>query len=692
MAKLGNLTKKVAGAVVSGTKSVGKAAAGKIMSVGRGTAKVATGVVGGITKGISRGASSVAKGAARSASQTFGLDALRPTNILSSSLDSVGLGILGPAFGGSDKRSAAAASRVASDNLSAKSPNISTATMESLLRGLVAINQKILDNTNELIKYSKEQKSALSEANELTKQKMLTDLENMRESKGPKAANDNKAGGNKDEKAGKGLFSTVLGGIIGTIGSVIGGLVKTFTTILGLLAPIVGFASSLLGLFSSIVSMIGGISTAAINLVTKLLPMIGSFLSWIGRFFITMGEFLIANPIVAAIVLAIAALASLKAADWSKFFDNFTKIFSDLAEGKFLDAIIRTMMALPGLIITALGRLLAIILDFFGFKNAAKAIDDFLDNFDLPQLVIDFVDKAFTYIGEFLSNAGKVMGEFFGSIKDWVVAKFTDATKAFSDWWADFHPLDAILDFFGKIKDWVVTKFTEAVDAFSKWWADFHPLDAILDFFGKIKDWVVIKFTEAVDAFSQWWDSFSILDIVLTPFRYLKEKAISIFDDLKKEISDILAFDLVGKIGGAISSLINSVWGFFKALPGKAMDLIGGFIPDSLKNLWSSVFGTGAPTAQNNNSTAPAMTAQNNNVTPASLSGRDQVFNQQSARMASNQSAPVVIMNNNTNVSGGGGAPTPNPIPRSSGAVSTAPQASHIDRALYGNAYGTGVP
>jgi hypothetical protein len=653
MAKLGSLTKKVAGAVVSGTKTVGKAAAGKVMSFGRGTAKVAGGVVGGISKGISRTTGSLAKSASRTVSQTFGLDALRPTNILSASLDSVGLSALGPAFaGGSDKRSAAAAARVAASNLPAKSSNISTATLEKLLQGLININEKILENTNTLIVYSKEQKNALSEANELTKEKMRIDLENMRESKNPKSSTD-KAGGNKDDKAGKGLFSTILGGIVGAIGSVIGGLVKTFTTILGLLGPIIGFAGALLGLFSAIVAAIGGISTAAINLVTKLLPMIGSFLSWIGRLFITMGRFLIANPIVAAIALAIAAIASLKAEDWTKFFGNFTKIFNDLAEGKFLDGIIRIMTNIPELIIKALGRLIANILGFFGFKDAAKAIDDFLDNFDLAQIVIDFVDGAIKYISEFISTAGKAMGEFFGPIKDWVVQKFTDATKAFSDWWTDFHPLDAILDFFKNVKNWVVTKFTEAVDAFSKW-----------------------------------WEEFSIIDIVLTPFRYIKEKAVSVFDDLLKTITDVLSFDLVGKISNSISSLINSVWGFFKALPGKAMDLIGGFIPDSLKNLWSSVFGNSAPTAQNN--TTPAITPQNN-ITPT-LSGRSMAFNQQSSRMATEQSgSPVVIVNNNTNVNSSGGGSDQNPIPRSSGSVSTAPQSSHIDRALYGNHYGTGV-
>ena len=643
MAKLGSLTKKVAGAVVSGTKTVGNAIGGAAMSAGRGTKSV----IGGFTKGVSRGVGSVAKTASRGVSQALDLDALRPSNILSASMESVGLSALTPAFTGKgDGGRSRAAARVAESNrLPAKGGSISTATMESLLRGLININQQILENSNVLIKYAKEQKNVLEEANDLAKKKMLSDIENMRESKknSPTAANDNKVGAEK--KGGKGLFSTILGGIISSIGSVIGVLVSTFTTILGLLAPIVGFATALLGLFKSIGDIVGSIGSSLFKEAIKLLPIIWDALKWVGRFLITIGEFLIANPIVAAIALAIAALASLKAADWTKFFDNFTKIFTDLAEGKFLDAIIRTVMNIPGLIITALGRLVAIILDFFGFKDAAKAIDDFLDNFDLPQLVIDFVDKAFTYIGEFLSDAGKVMGEFFGSIKDWVVGKFTDATKTFSDWWADFHPLDAILNFFSSVKEWVVTKFTEATDAFSKW-----------------------------------WDSFSIIDIVLTPFNYIKDKAVSLFDDLLKAATDVLSFDLVGKISNSISSLISSVWNFFKSLPGKAMDLVGGFIPDSLKNLWNSFFGNSTPNLANNN----------NNVTPT-LAGRSMAFNEQSSRMAAEQSGSPVVVVNNTSVNSSGGGSAQNPLPRTSGSVSTAPQSSHIDRALYGNYYGAGV-
>ena len=669
MAKLGNLTSKVAGAVVSGTKSVSKSAVSGAMSFGRGTAKVASGVVGGITKGISRTTSSLAKSAARTTSQTFELDALKPTNLLHSALDSVGLAALGPAFaGGKDGGRSAAAARVAADKLPAKGSSISTATMEKLLENLININQQILDNSNELIKYAKSTKNALEEANDLARQKMLSDIENSRESKNPRPQNNN-GGPAPDNKGGKGLFSTILGGILGTISTVIGGLVTTFTTILGLLGPIISFSGELLKLFTSIVSLTEKLGMGIIKEAVKLLPMLGDFFKWVGRFFITAGEFLIANPIVAAIVLAIAAIASLKAEDWSKFFDNFTKIFSDLAEGKFLDAIIRTMTALPGLIITALGRLLANILSFFGFKDTAKAIDDFLDKFDFPQLVVDAVHGIIDYIADFFSGLpeliGKAidsMGELLSDIGKWILESG-----------------EYVSNFFGSVKDWVVQKFTDATKAFSDWWADFHPLDAILSFFSSVKEWVVNKFTEATDAFSKWWDSFSIIDIVLTPFNYIKDKATSLFNDLLKNVTDILSFDLVGKISNSISSLINSIWGFFKNLPSKAMDLVGSFVPDSLKNLWNSFFGTSNPNLANQN-----------NVTPT-LAGRSMAFVEQSARSATEQSSPVVIINNN-NVNATGGGSAQNSIPRSSGAVSTAPQSSHIDRALYGNQYGTGVP
>ena len=69
-------------------------------------------------------------------------------------------------------------------------------------------------------------------------------------------------------------------------------------------------------------------------------------------------------------------------------------------------------------------------------------------------------------------------------------------------------------------------------------------------------------------------------------------------------------------------------------------------------------------------------------------------FTQQSNQMAIQSAAPSqapVIINNNNNTTGGGSSPPPPPA-RSSGAVSTSPPPSHIDRALYGDLYGAGIP
>ena len=643
MAKLGTLTKKVASSVGSATKTVGKAAGGAVMSVGR-SAKA---VVGGVTGGISRGVGSVYKGAKRATVQALDLDALRPSNIFNATLDSAGLGILSPMFSGKgDSGRAKAAARVAEANkLPAKSGSISTATMESLLRGLLDINRQILENTNVLINYAKNTNNTLEEGNDLTKKKMLSDIENTRENKkaSPATANNNKADATKPQGKGiiggilgvvsstisgivsiftsiVGLLSSIIGfattllGIVGKIALLIGGgLIKTFTTLLGLLGPVLGFATALVNLFTGIVGMIGGISGALINAATKVLPLVGGFLSSIFGFFARAGALLLANPIALGIGLAIAGIGAL-----IYFFKD------DIVDG---------------------------------IKSMTKKLSEWWENFHPVDAIIDF----------------------FSNIKDWIVEKFTNAVGFFSDWWQNFHPIDSAIELYTSIKNWIVDKFSDATKAFSDWWENFQPIDYVLNFFTKVKDWVVTKFTEATDAFTQWWDSFSIIDVVLTPFNYIKDKASSLFDDLMKNVSDILSFDLVGKIGNSISSLISSVWGFFKALPGKAMDLVGSFIPDSIKSLWNSFFG----------SNTPQLNAQSN-VTPT-LSGRDMTFNQQSARMATEQAgAPVVIVNNNNMNSAPPAAQ--NSIPRSSGTVSTSPQQSHIDRALYGNHYGMGLP
>ena len=222
---------------------------------------------------------------------------------------------------------------------------------------------------------------------------------------------------------------------------------------------------------------------------------------------------------------------------------------------------------------------------------------------------------------------------------------------------------------------------------------------------------MVEKFDSATTAFGEWWNNFSVIDTVLTPFNYLKDTAISTFDNLYNAVSELFSFDLVGRISDTIGNVISGVWNFFKELPSKAVDLISGFLPDSLKNFFKSMFGGGGgQTAQTETATrtqtaaipternvAPAIQATTQTaslVPPPELnvvqSGREQVFNQSSARMSVEQAQPPIIINNSSNMTSGGGANQNNP-PRTSGAVHTAPQSSHIDRALYGDYYGAGV-
>jgi hypothetical protein len=222
---------------------------------------------------------------------------------------------------------------------------------------------------------------------------------------------------------------------------------------------------------------------------------------------------------------------------------------------------------------------------------------------------------------------------------------------------------------------------------------------------------MVEKFTNATQAFGDWWNSFSVIDIVLTPFNYLKDTAVTMFDNLYNAVTELFSFDLVGKISDTIGNVISSVWNFFKELPSKAVDLIADFLPDSLKGFFKSMFGGGstqpAQTASNTRTQTEAIpndrnvvptiqaTAQTASLSPppelsAQQTGRDQVFNQQSARMSVEQSQPPIIINNSTNTNSGGGANQNSP-PRTSGAVQTSPQSSHIDRALYGNYFGAGV-
>jgi hypothetical protein len=694
MADLSSLTKSVGSKIGSATTTVGKATTGVISSV-----------VGGTYDTISQGFK-----------RATDINELRPRNIAAATLDAAGLGAIMPGLMGDPRKddSVQSAQRVADQN---KSMAASFKPMEELLQKLININEKILENSNALIEFAKKQTSSLDTSNELVKKQMLQDIENAREAakataKPPTGANDNVAGA---EKKSGGFLSGIMDSIKG---------------VLGFLAPIGNFISS-----------------------------IGSVLAGLARFAV---RFLGPIGILAGIFLA------LERQDWAMMFDNLSKVFGDLADGKILDGLVRMIGTIGDVLLKGLGRIFTGILSFFGFKDLAKTIDDWLDNFNLADKLVEW----FHALTDWLSNFGKMLadgakwigkkiGDFVAGIWDTISGSFgalfkdiTDAFDAFSsgdiltgivkaiyaipnaiiqwigraaatiielfggaelaksirEFLDNFNIADTIIGFFSSVKNWVVEKFTDATKAFSDWWNSFSVIDPILNTFKSVKDWMVEKFDNATTAFGEWWNSFSVIDIVLTPFNYLKDTAVTMFDNLYNAVTELFSFDLVGKISDTIGNVISSVWNFFKELPTKAVDLIADFLPDSLKSFFKSMFGNGnANTAQasgtrtqtaaipneRNVSTAIQASTQTASLVPpseigAEQSGRDQVFNQQSARMSVVQSQPPVIINNSTNTNSGGGANQNSP-PRTSGAVQTSPQSSHIDRALYGDYYGAGV-
>ena len=716
MASLGNLTNKVASKVGSAAVS-------------------ATKTVGGVAGAIASGAYNTVKQGFMKATDIDKV--LSPRAMVGDALDSVGLGAIMPAFGKDPRKNEAvqAAERVADQNRSMAG---SFKPMEELLNKLININEKILENSNALIDYAKKQTNLLDTSNELVKKQTLQDIENLRESKKPTSANDNKVGAapaNDNKKSG-GFLSGILDSV------------KNFLPFLGTIGEFIG----------KIGSVLGGLARFAVRFLGPIGILVGIFLA-------------------------------LEREDWAKLFDNLGKVFGDLAEGKIMDAIVRMIGTIGDVLLKGLGRILTGIISFFGFKDLAKTIDDWLDNFNLADTLVEWFHAATDWlseIGPMLWDGAKWLGKkigtyiagiwdtiagtfgalfkditdsfeafssgdilkgiikmvyaipnaliqwigrglaavvelfggaelaktmrdwlnkfnladtilgFFKNVKDWVVEKFTNMTKAFSDWWNSFSIIEPILDTFKSIEDWVIEKFDDVTKAFSDWWNSFSLTDLILTPFNFLKDTATSVLDNFQKAISDWWGSFSIIDIVLTPFNYLKDTATTLFDNLQKEIANILSFDLVGKIGESVGSVVNGIWNFFKALPSKAMDLVSDALPDSLKGFFKSMFGSSETTASaipsRTSNATPTLTqplASNVNAAP---SEREQQFNQQSAQMAVAQASPPppVIINNstNTNTGGGGGQGQGS---RTSGAVQTAPQSSHIDRALYGDFYGAGV-
>ena len=431
MADLGSLTKRIAGST-----------AGAVTGTVKATGRMATGIAGGIFNTVKQGVYS-----------STGIDRITPRGVAASTLDAMGLSAIVPSVLGGSKsnRAASAATKAAGVASSDKS-------VEALLRELLNVNSSILDTNREMLNYMKEQTGYLKDANDLTKRRTIGDIEAAREAKKPAVGTGVEQATKAPESGGlfggimksvKGLLGFVrsIGSFLGTllsgVGSIaaglfgwmkglkgIGGIVSSIGGFFGkILSPLSGVFSAIGGFFGKILAFggrVGGVIAGALEFLAP----VGNFLGRIGGFLLKFGGFAIRGiPIIGQVI---GALLALERADWAMLFENIAKVFGDLAEGNFLDAIVRLIGSIGDVFLKAIGRIGAMLLDFFGFKDAAKWLSDALDNFNFAEFLVESVNVLIGYLksfGEMLSNAAKTVGSLVSDTWEFlksIPSKFVD--------------------------------------------------------------------------------------------------------------------------------------------------------------------------------------------------------------------------------------------------------------------------
>jgi hypothetical protein len=642
MADLGSLTKRIAGATAG-------AAVGAVKS----TARVATGVAGGILNTVKQGVYS-----------STGIDRITPRNVAASTLDSMGLGSIVPSvLGGSrNNRAASAASRVADSSSSSKS-------VEALLRELVNVNSSILDTNREMLNYMKEQTGYLKDANDLAKRKTIGDIEAAREAKQPAAG----AGIEQVTKApeSSGLFGGILKSIRGLLGFVksigsffgilltavggvatglfgwmkglksIGGIVSSVGAFFGkILSPLSGIFSAIGGFFGKILAFggrVGGVLAGALEFLAP----VGRFLGSIGSLLFKFGKFaLTAIPVVGQVI---GALLSLERADWAMLFENIGKIFGDLAEGNFLDALARAAGTFADILLKSVGRIVQNIVEFFGFTDAAASIKKFLDETNLGDLFVEGVRKIvgfFMSFGDMLSNAAKTVGSLVSDTWNFLTSipsKFVDTLSGLVP---DFLK-NAFKSLFGSSTAAPTAATTAAAPATATATERTRPM--------------VQELSSRTDAnIAQQNASATRQPRATTPV--LGEPAEEKFRG--KSVQEI-ASSFVDTLGaeGALEKAKTIYNRLNPTQPTLVTPLSNSLLPSV------SPEGTASYTSMAAGSRAMATEANSRNNQPIVIN------------------TPAAPQSQQGTIS----------APRTSGAASTAPVLSHIDRTIYGNAYGDGI-
>jgi len=557
-----------------------------------------------------------------------------------------------------------------------------------------AVQTKQLDTLSSILDITKDNKEVLLSILDAIKGNQIQNIEAQREAAA--AVQQTNTGAGRQEKSG-GLFNALIAGLAAALGTIVG-IFK------GWIRALQAFGETLIpkSIIQLIQSKFAAIGTFVDDVIVRLKSVFTGAVDGVGKSFKTIGQY--ADDAVLAIKNSFSAITK------SETLANTVKFLSNSINGlvkPFQEAYVviseltsSTVSKIPALF-AKIGEVLKPIL---GVAESIGGV--FTDIFGglskfggIFKSVASVVGKLFAPLAIILTVWDTVKGAIEGFEQDGIVGAIAGAVKGL------FNSLISMpLDLIKSAVSWLAGVFgfdkaKELLDSFS-----FEDMfNKFIDGFVATGKYVVNYVTEAVpkliDKFKEWWDSFSIVEPIIETFTKMKDMIVN-----------------------KISSIADGITGFFKDLPGNLVNsLPDGMIKNSLmkfiggskgpekeaeapspsnyekykemgrKNVTEfmssdiaahPIYGPGAIAAFKEGQAEAGITPVENPRAMGVVTSSNK-----NALEASITSAPPVIVNNVTNNTT---APSGSASPRVSGAVSTAPAPSHLDRTLYGTVYGGG--
>ncbi len=443
------------------------------------------------------------------------------------------------------------------------------------------------------------------------------------------------------------------------------------------------------------------------GLIGSLLPSMGSvlkiftpLLSGLSSIFTGLLKF--AKGIGGPIAILIAVIGSLEQKDWSEMFGNLSKVFDDLAQGKFLDAIVRFIGSLGDMLITGLGRLTADLLEWAGFTDAAKAINDFLDNFDFATMLVnsvhaimDFAVNAFDTMKQFAKDAFNwVYNKFFEYIDIWkstfvtIFSSLFDSVQKIVDNIMKGDILNGLLEYYTAIPNALIKGvgtlvakvltffgFEETGKELEDFISTFDLATTIRNMFESVKNKVIEWIGPEKMAVIYDILNFDIGGYISEKFTSIKNTVTESWDAAKEKLDAVLSFNIGDYISEKLSAVVDNIKQFFLGM----VDGVKNWIRDKVK-LLPEFMRPDIDFLKETASTASSGTATKvGQVASANAAEKALEIQSNAAKQQVQSSQPVVIP---VPMGGGGNSAQP-AMPRiSSGAVSTAPEPSMFDRLL----------